>query len=81
MFPRILFLTAISLLSIFPQIVFAQGSLQLSELLEKVVDVRIEGNEQYTGVTAVEVEDGSEASSISRLKVRLAIAKRLDLFR
>lgn len=48
----------------------------LSTLVDQVVDVRIQGNEQYSGCTVVRAEEGNLEGSIKNLKVQLAGTKK-----
>jgi hypothetical protein len=48
----------------------------LAELVEQVVDVRLEGNEQYTACTIIRAEEGKLPGSIKNLKVQLSGTKK-----
>lgn len=50
----------------------AAQEISLPTLVDQVVDVRIEGNEQYSGCTVVRAEEGKLEGSIKNLKIQLA---------
>ena len=64
------------LLVLFPAASVLAQDISLPDLVDQVVDVRIQGNEQYSGCTIVRAEEGKLAGSIKNLKVQLAGTKK-----
>lgn len=62
----------LTLLALFPAASVVAQDISLTELVDQVVDVRIQGNEQYSGCTIIRAEEGKLPGSIKNLKLQPA---------
>ncbi len=60
----------------FATITWSQDDLQLTDLVDQVVDVRLTKNQQYSGFTVISVTEGSQAGSIEKMRVRYPDSKK-----